>query len=381
MEKAVYVTGIGKTKFGKINKTLPELMYEVMFLALKDAKESVKNLDAIFIGNFGCSVFNNQLHLGSMMASLLPGIHMPIIRCENACASGGTALYEGIMSLSGFKKVLVVGVEKMNQISTFKNSKYISFAGDYSFDYKEGVLFPVAYALMAQAYMEKYGATENDLALISMKNHNNANLSPKAHFYGSKVTLKKIKTSPMVAMPLKLYDCSPISDGAAALVLSGKRQNKRDIRVAGSVLTSGYLSLSQVEDLTSIEATKVAADLVYKQAGIGADDIDLAQVHDCFTIAELIAMEDLGMCGKGEAVGLVRRGETKIGGRLPINVDGGLKGGGHPLGATGVSQVCEVVTQLRREAGKRQVKGAKIGLAHNVGGTGGTCTIHILKKE
>ncbi len=381
MKRLAFVRGVGKTKFGLINKTLAELMYEAIFEAIGDAKININEVGAIYIGNYASSLYNNQLHLGSLLASLLPGLSIPIVRCENACASGGTAVYEGIMALSRFENVVVVGVEKMNDASAFDNGKYISLAGDFYFDYKEGVLFPVAYALLASEYMKKYGLTSADLNLVSLKNHQNANLNKKAHFYGSVVDLERIKKSPIIATPLNLYDCSPISDGAAAVVMSKNKTNKRDVAVIGSVLQSGMLSFSQSKDLTRMETSAKAAEIAYGQAGVTAKDIDLAQVHDCFTIAEVLAMEDLRFCKRGEAKDLIRAGETKIGGRIPINTDGGLKGGGHPLGATGVSQVTEVTCQLRGEAGKRQVTGAKLGLTHNVGGTGGTCVIHILSKD
>ncbi len=376
-----YVIGVGKTKFGKINKSLPELAYEAMVATVTDAGISVEEVGAIFVGNFGAGLFNGQLHLGAMVASLLPGMTIPVIRMEAACASGGAALFSGVMALKKYKKVLVLGLEKMNQSSSFENSKSISLAGDYLYDYGEGLLFPAAYALMAQAHMKKYGSSLDDLARVSLKNHKNANLNPKAHFYEKKVNMEMIKSSVVVASPLRLFDCSPISDGAAAVVLSLEREGKRSVKILASSLVASYLSLSQAKSLVSIESTRLVAKQAYKQAGIGPKKVDLAEVHDCFTIAELLAMEDLGFYEPGEAKELIRKGETKLSGSLPINTGGGLKGGGHPLGATGVSQVIEVVNQLRGEAGKRQVKKARVGLTHNVGGTGGTCVIHILAKN
>ncbi|MFA6250151.1 MAG: thiolase domain-containing protein [Candidatus Shapirobacteria bacterium] len=380
MNCQAYVAGIGKTQFGKLNASLPELIYQVMLESLSDAKEDINKIEAIFLGNFGSSVFNNQLHLGAMTASLIPGRHIPIIKCENACASGGTAFYQAVNSLMKFNKVMAIGVEKMNQTSGFVNSKNIAMAGDYYFDYKEGVLFPVAYALMAAEYFKKYNAGVEDLTLVSWKNHRNAKKNYKAHFYRSEVTLEKIERSMVVASPLRLYDCSPISDGAAAVVLSRNKEQSRSVGVAASVLVSGGLSLVDSNDITSIETTRVAARQAYREAGIKAGDINLAQVHDCFTIAEMLAMEDLGFCKAGEAKLMLRNGETEISGRLPINVDGGLKAGGHPLGATGISQVVEIVTQLRGEAGDRQVNKPEIGLTHNIGGTGGTCVVNILRN-
>ena len=376
----MYVTGIGKTKFGILSQSIPELLYDSIFKALEDSQLNIKDIDMIYVANFIAGPLQNQLHLNSLVASLLPGINIPIIRIESACASSGAAIYQAGLSLSNFNNIMVVGVEKMTNINIYDTTKAIASAGDEILDQKEGAIFPSTYALVAQQYMSKYGLTEDDLALLAFKAHENANLNELAHFYGKKVSLEMIKNSPVVCSPLRLFDCSPITDGAAAIILSKEKRSDRDIEVIGSAFVTDTLSLTQRKDFTTFLATKIAAKKAYEQAGITPRKIDIAEVHDCFTIAEVIAMEDLGFCEKGKAKELIRNKETWLEGRLPIGTGGGLKANGHPIGATGASQIHEIVKQLRGEADKRQVKNIEIGLAQNIGGVGGSCAIHILKR-
>ena len=375
----MYITGIGKTKFGVSRKSLSELAYEAIQKALEDSGISAKSIDAVYVSNFMGGPMQNQLHINAIVSSLLPGLGIPIIRVETACASGGSALYQALFSLSRFRTVLVVGVEKMDGIDPKETTKIVGMAGDRLLDQMEGLIFPSAYALIAQQHMIRYGTTLNDLNLVSLKNHHNANFNPLAHFYQKKVDLDMIKSSPVVSTPLRLFDCSPMSDGAAALIVSRDKKNSRDVRVIASSLATDYISIAERNNLTSFGSAKRASVDAFKQAKLSPKDIDLAEVHDCFTIAEIVAMEDIGFCKPGEGKNLIRAGQTEITGDIPINMDGGLKAGGHPIGATGVSQVCEIVTQLRGEAGKRQVDNAKTGLAHNIGGAGGTAVIHILE--
>jgi len=375
-----FVSGIGKTKFGILNKSIPELAYEAMFKALADSNLSINDIDMIYVANFAAGPLQNQLQLNSLIASLIPGINIPILRIEAACASSGAAIYQAALMMNQVNNVMVIGVEKMTNINIHDATKSIGSAGDMIIDQKQGLIFPASYALVAQQHMLKYGTTEDDLALIAFKDHQNSKLNELAHFFGKEVSMEMIKKSPVICSPLKLFDCSPITDGAAAVILSNKKRSDRDIEIVGSALATDTISLSQRKDLTSFTATKIASQSAYKQAKIKPSDIDVAEVHDCFTIAEIIAMEDLGFCEKGEAKNLIRAGETKIDGKIPIGPSGGLKGNGHPIGATGTSQICEIVQQLRGESGNRQVKKAKIGLTHNIGGVGGTCAVHILKK-
>lgn len=376
----MHIIGVGRTKFGILNQSITELAYNAIYDAIMDSPISITDIDAVFVSNFLSGSYEKQLHLNSVISSLLPECRIPIIRIETACASGGSALHQGLISLSNYKNILIVGVEKMTNLNNNKQSTmFIGMAGDRLLDQQQGLIFPATYALIAQQHMFKYGTTHDDLAFVSYKNHKNANLNPLAHFNYKYVTMDMINNAPMVASPLNLFDCSPISDGAAAVVISNNRQNERDIEVIGSAMATDYISLTQRNVLTSFKATKLAAKKAFKQAKMTPPDIDIAEVHDCFTIAELIAMEDIGICRPGESRKWIREGRTMLDGDIPINTDGGLKADGHPIGASGIAQVYEIVTQLRGEAGKRQIDGAEIGLTQNIGGIGGTAVIHILK--
>jgi acetyl-CoA C-acetyltransferase len=287
------------------------------------------------------------------------------------------ALHQGLLSLETYRVVLVLGVERLSGLGSGVLTRNIAMAGDALLDQSVGLNFPATYALVAQAHAAAYGTSASDLDAIAFKNHSNAQLNPKAHFHKKIVTLEEIENAPMVASPLRLFDCCPVSDGAAAVVLETHPRNARSIPVMGSAIATDSISLAQRSSHTTFAAARVAAERAYAQAGVGPCDIDMAEVHDCFTIAEIVAMEDLGFAAPGDGARLVRDGGTRIGGRLPINMSGGLKAGGHAIGATGVSQACEIITQLRREAGPRQVDGAHVGLTHNVGGVGGTCAVNI----
>ncbi len=376
-EPLCYVAGYGRTRYGNLTERLPDLLCEAIGAALTDAGLSVEDIGAVYVGNFLAGLYENQLHLNSLLWSLFPGLEAPIVRVESACASGGIAVYEAIMALSRYPRTIAVGVEKMTDSSVQRSTQCLAAAGDAVFDQREGVIFPASYALVAQQHMLRYGTTMDDLAAVSLKNHTNANLNPKSHFYGKPVTLEQIRESPLVASPLRLFDCSPISDGAAAVVLSREPLGERSVAVLGSAVANDTLSLAERSDLTSFQAARRAAAEAYRQSGLGPPDIGLAQVHDCFTIAELVEIEDLGLCAPGQAAALVREGRTGLSGDRPVNTNGGLKADGHPIGATGVGQIGELVTQLRREAGARQVD-CEHGVALNIGGVGGTAVVHIL---
>jgi acetyl-CoA C-acetyltransferase len=256
----------------------------------------------------------------------------------------------------------------------------IAMAGDHENDFDNGLIFPASYALIAQQYLLKYKITHEIFEKISYINHKNANLNPLAHFYHKDVTMEMIKNSQMIASPLNLFDCSPISDGAVSIIISDKKHSDRDIKILSSHIATDTISLTQRDDFTSFKATKIASKKVYKETGISPQEIDILEVHDCFTINELLALEDLGLCSPGGAPSLVENGDILIGGMIPVNTDGGLKANGHPIGATGLAQIFEIVTQLRLEAGKRQVSCPEVGLAQNIGGIGGTCGITLLGR-
>lgn len=373
-----YIIGVGKTRFGPTSRSMVQLAQEAILGALDDAAITPADVDAFVVANFLGGPNDSQLHLNSVIAGLMPGLNLPGWRVEAACASGGVAMHQALLGLHRYPRVLVLGIERMSGVVGGVLTRNIGMAGDATLDQAAGLNFPATYALVAQRHMERYGTTTRDLELVSLKNHANAQLNPKAHFHHKSVTQADIDAGATVAAPLRLFDCCPVSDGAAAAIVSLEPSGSRSVPVLGSAVASDVISLSQRETHTSFAAAVTAGAVAYREAGLGPEGIDLAEVHDCFTIAELVAMEDLGFCAPGEAAALVRDGETAIGGRLPINTGGGLKAGGHAIGATGIGQVYEVVTQLRGEAGPRQVDGCRVGLTHNVGGVGGTCAVHIL---
>ncbi len=372
-----FITGTGKTKFGVLSESLSQLLQKAVDECLQNAGRTINDVDAVYLANFLGGPQESQLHLNALFSSIY-GFEKPALRVEAACASGAVALNQGIAALQKFDRVLVVGVEKLSGTDSKTASSSIAMAGGRILDQQNGIIFPAAYALLAQQHFLRYGSSIDDLTLISLKNHANANLNPKAHFYSKNVTREMIEQSPLVSTPLRLFDCSPISDGAAAVLLE-KDAGRARARVSASQLRTDTISLIERNDLTSFKAVRQAAAAAYAEAGITPADVDLAEVHDCFTIAELVAYEDLGFASAGEGKQLVRSHATELNGALPVNTDGGLKADGHPIGATGVAQAVELTLQLSREAGKRQVDGAKTGLCHNVGGIGGTAAIQVLE--
>lgn len=377
----IYITGAATTKFGELWAISPRrLAREAVGSALKDAGVGIRRVDALFVGNMLSGMLGGQEHLGAFFAEEL-GMRAPAFKIEGACASGGLALHNAVNSvLSGqYDTVVVLGVEKMTDHKPEDVAVSLMGAGSEE-ERVSGVTFPGLYAILARAHMREYGTTREQLAAVAVKNHFHASLNPNAQFHTT-ITIEQVVRSPRIADPLRLLDCSPISDGASAVVITNKKSS-RGITVAASTVATDSLGLAQRKSLTELVATKEAARHAYKAAGIGPKDIDVAEVHDCFTIAEILAMEDLGFYPKGKAAGAIAAGETRLGvsRRLVVNPSGGLKGCGHPVGATGVKQIVELVDQLRGCAQGRQIKGAKIGLAHNVGGSGATAVVHILKK-
>jgi acetyl-CoA acetyltransferase len=286
--------------------------------------------------------------------------------------------------LSGLCDVVMVGgVEKMTHRTTPEVTEYLAMASDYPFEQWHGITFPGLYALMATAHMHRYGTTERQLAMVAVKNHCHGSLNPKAHMQ-KEITLENALSSRVIAWPLKLFDCSLITDGASCLILTkpelARKFTDMPIHIIGSGQASDTIGLYERESLTSLAAAKLAAKKAYEMANIKPEDLDVAEVHDCFTIAEIIAYEDLGLCKPGEGGRLVESGETRLGGRIAVNTSGGLKAKGHPVGATGTGQAYEVYLQLTEQADKRQVKNPEIGLTHNVGGSGATATVHIYRR-
>ena len=375
----MYITGVGRTRFGKLQESLSELSRIATEHALEDASMGIHDIDAVYVSNFCAGPMQHQLHLNALMADALKIWGIPIVRVETACASGGAALHQGTLVSQTYRNILVIGVERLTD-----NPKMaiegLSMAADRASDQLNGLIFPAAYALIASQYMKRYGVTLRDLAYVSYKNHSHANMNEYAQFYSKRLTMRDIMNSPVVCSPLRLYDCSPISDGACAIIITNKKRNNRDVRIAASALSTGSLTITNLQDLTSFPAAVLSAKKAYTQAGLRPKDIDIASVHDCFTVAEMIAMEDVGLCVRGDAKSLIRKKKTWYTGAMPVNTDGGLKANGHPIGASGLAQIFELVTQLRGEAGERQVKNARLALAHNIGGVGGTAVIHILES-
>ncbi|MBI2617625.1 thiolase domain-containing protein [Candidatus Gottesmanbacteria bacterium] len=378
----VYLRGAATTKFGELWNISPRtLVGNAVNDALTQSGLNSKDIQAIFVGNMLSGALGNQEHLGAFFAEEL-GMIVPAMRVEGACASGGLAMHAGVLAaLSGsYENVLVVGVEKMTDYQPEEVASLLMGAGSEA-EREAGATFPALYALIARAHMEKYGTTEEEMAAVSVKNHYHASLNSHAHFT-SPVTIKKVLRSPVVASPLKLLDCSPISDGAAAVVISTvKPKSKKHVAIVASSVSTDTLGLSERHDLTTLQSAVRASSNAYEIAGIGPKDVDVAEVHDCFTIAEIIAMEDLGFFPRGIAGKSILEGETRIGKKLVVNISGGLKASGHPVGATGVKQIVETYQQLLGIAGPKQIQGARVGLTHNVGGSGATAVIHILALQ
>lgn len=375
----IQIKGTGLTKFGELwNKSLLDLAQEASLEAINDSQLTINDIEAVFVANMIHGKLSNQDHLGALITSQL-GLSCASFRIEGACASGGLAIHLAIQSLlaQNYKNVLVVGVEKMTDASSSDIISALMGAGSED-ERKAGLTFPALYALMAKAHMQKFGTTRNHMAQVSVKNHYHASLNDKAQF-PFEVTMEKVLESPIISTPFTLFDASPITDGAAAVILSSEN-NEKGVAITASAVSTDTVDLSSRKNLTEIAATKEASQKALAQAGVEIKDIKIAEVHDCFTIAEILAMEDLGFCKKGEGGKFVQKGVTKLGGRMPVNTSGGLKACGHPVAATGVKQIIEITHQLQKRAGKRQVDGANVGLTHNVGGSGATVVVHILQS-
>ncbi|MDE1858956.1 MAG: thiolase domain-containing protein [Candidatus Micrarchaeota archaeon] len=382
----VAIVGVGLTKFGeRWSSGLKELMAEAGIMALEDAKITSNDVEMLYGGTMAPGRFTGQEHVAALMADQLGFKNIPAVRIENACASGGSALRQGYIAVaSGIHDVVVVGgVEKMTDVTSSEASTALGGAGDQEWELFQGITFPGLYALIANRHMHDYGTTEEMLASVAVKNHDNAVKNQFAQFR-KKITIDEVLNSKIVSDPLKLLDCSPISDGAAAVVLvpleKARKFNDTPIKIVASAQATDTLRLAERDSITELKATKIAAAKAYEQAKVQPKDINVVEVHDCFTIAEILAMEDLGFYQKGKAGKAILDGETALNSKLSVNTSGGLKGCGHPVGATGVKQAVEIVWQLRGDAKDRQVNGANVGMTHNVGGSGSTAVVHIYKR-
>ena len=415
LQRGVAVVGAGMSKFGAFaGKNSRDLFVE----AYKEMTKSVdKGLDpaeieSLYIGNFSSDQFEHQAHTAPLMADAVGLTPRPATRVEDACASGGVALRQGMMAIASglYDVVLVGGVEKMTALNTAAVTEALATAADVAYEIPAGFTFPGFYAAMASAYMHRYGMKSEHLMNVAIKNHENAALNPYAQFnvtiqdWMEKRIASAIKKgrpaptwssiwdflhdesgNPTVAWPLRLFDCSPITDGAAAVLLVAEERagefSDHPVYIIGSGQASDY-ALHDRPDLTTIPAAKIAANQAYAMAGVASEDIRIAEVHDCFTIAEVIASEDLGFFGPGEGFKAAEDGMTARNGARPINTSGGLKAKGHPVGASGVAQAVEVWKQMRGQVGERQVAGdIPLALTHNVGATGSTCVVHVYERR
>jgi len=372
----MYVKGVGMTKFDYSQKHWWQFAYEASLEALQDANLKISQIDAIVLSSISNSgAGEHQTHKVSLLSDIFK-THVPIIETPSVCAGGGVAFWTA--NKLNFKNILVLSGEKVTDNRSEVTTDLIMSAAERVCEQTEGMIFPVQNALIWQKYMEKYGATMDDLSLIAFKNHQNAALNPKAYYYKRTMGLEEIKKSPEIASPLRLMDCSLSVNGGAAAILT---QDKTEVQVAGSGFATDYILTFGREEIDHFKATRMAATQAYKEAGLTPQDIDVAELHDAFTPIELFSYEDLGFAPVGKGAELIRSGKVNLDGELPINVSGGLKAKGHPISVTGLAQVYEITRQLRGQCGARQVKNAEIGLCQNIGGAGGSITVNILRKS
>jgi acetyl-CoA C-acetyltransferase len=380
--REVAIVGAGMTRFGELWKSsLRDLFVEAARAALKSA--GAKRLDSIYVGNMSGGQFVGQEHLGPLCADHLGMAGVAAARVESACASGGVALRLAYLEVASGASDLVLasGVEKMNDGADV--TQVLATASDQENEVYHGITFPGLYAMIARAHMATFGTTEEDLAWVSVKNHRHGAKNPNAQFR-QEVTVEEVRNSSFVADPLRLLHCSPVTDGAAAVLLcplsEAKRYTDKPVRIRGSGMATGSLALADRENPAVLDAVQLAAERAYKASGVGPGDVDVAEVHDCFSIAEICCIEALGFVDRGRGGSAARTGMTAIGGKIPVNTSGGLKSKGHPVGTTGVAQAIEIFEQLRGGAGARQVEGARIGLTQNMGGSGASSVVHIYER-
>jgi len=370
-----YIKGVGMTKFDYGQKPWWQFAYEAAMEALEDSNMKISDIDALcFSAISSAAGGEHQTHKISLLSDLFK-TNVPIIETPGVCA--GSAIAFWLACRLNFQNILVLAGEKVVDNVTDIVTDRILSAAERVIEQSEGMLFPVQKVLIWQQYQKKYGATMDDLAQIAFKNHQNAVLNPTAYFYNRPITLEQIKNSPVVASPFRLFDCCISVNGGTAAIVS---KEKTDIEIAGSGFTTDYIVTFGREDYTHYEATRRSAKIAYDQAKVKPGDIDVAEVHDAFTSDELIAYEDLGLAPIGKGAELIRSGKVNLDGKLPVNPSGGLKAKGHPISPTGLAQIAEITNQLRGRCGERQVKNAKIGLCHNIGGNAGNVVVHILRK-
>ena len=383
----VAVVGIGHSKFGRrTDVNIAELAFESIKQAVDDAGIDKKDIKNVVVGSLGgwC-----EEALPAVVVNEYAGLEaVGTMRVEAACASGSAAVkaaYNSILSGEG-NVAMALGVEKMTEVDNSTSIELIGRAGSYMWEFENyGMTFPAYYALYAVSHMNRFGTTEEDMSRVAVKAHHYGAMNPLAQFQ-KEITLEKALASQVVSWPLKLYDACPLTDGSAAVILASEEVAKKltdtPVWIRGVGYSSGSANLSRRGDYVGLRASVEAAKRAYGMSGVDPGMVDVATCHDCFTIAELMAYEDLGFCKKGEGAKMIREGQTEVGGRIPVNLDGGLKAKGHPIGATGVSMTVEITKQLRNEAGRHQAPIRNgIGLVHNVGGTGHYAFVTILSRD
>src|SRR5579872_1526307 len=382
--RQVAIIGIGKTKFGAFpDRDLRDLAVEAGQKCMADANVSASQIEAFYLGNFAGPSFVGQNHLAPYIAGAMGVNGVPATRFEAACASSGSAFFHAVSGVGAglYDLVLVGGVEKMTSQTTPKVTEILAGAGDMSGEGRAGATFPALFAMIARRHMYQYGTTREQLAAVAVKNHANGAKNPQAHMR-KVITMEQALHGKPIADPLTIYDCSLVSDGAAAVLICPLERasefTSKPVLVKGLAQTSDHVALDEKDDITTFRAVREAAQKAYKMAGVTASDIQFAELHDCFTIAEIVATEDLGFVEKGSGGPYVLEGKTCLRGERPINTSGGLKSKGHPVGATGVAQICDVVMQIRGDAGERQIARHELGLAQNLGGSGATAVVTIL---
>jgi acetyl-CoA C-acetyltransferase len=387
--RSVAIIGAGKTPFGAFpDKDLRTLAVTAGEKALRDAGVEPGIVESFYLGNFAGPEFTTQNHLAPYVSTALGMTGIPSTRFEAACASSGAAFFQAFMGVASgiYDVVMVVGVEKMTCQPTARVTEILSGAGDCATEVQAGSTFPSLFAMIARRHMHDFGTTREHLSAVAVKNHANGVLNPDAQMRKA-ITLEQAMNGRPIAEPLNLYDCSLISDGAAAVVLCAadrarefteRSLTNRPVKILGVAQASDWVALDRKPDITTFAAVRGAAKMAYAMAGLSAGDIEFAELHDCFTIAEIVAMEDLGFVPRGRGGFFTAEGGTRRDGPMPINASGGLKSKGHPVGATGVAQICDLVQQIRCEAGERQLRRHSVGLAQNLGGSGATCVVTIL---
>jgi acetyl-CoA C-acetyltransferase len=383
--REVWVVGAASNRFGKMPESAREAATRVSMEAIVSAGLRPQDIGHTFVANcFG--IAEHQAHVGPLINNGLGIPEVPSVTLESACSSSSAALHEAFVHVAGgfADAALVVGAERLSHLDTLTATSHFAIAADYPFETKNGATFPGLYATLASAYRSEYHTTPEMFGSVAVKNHANAARNPHAHFQ-KEITMETYLSSPMIASPLRLYDCCPFSDGAAAVVVAAKEFMKspttEPMVVRASARAGAVTDMQDRPDLLGLPSTRAAARAAFQQAKLAPRDIDFLEVHDCFTIAEVLALEDLGFFPKGTAAREELEGTTARDGRLPVNPSGGLKAKGHPVSATGASQVVEIFEQMNGLARGREVPKAEVALAHNVGATGGSCSVHIFSRR